>query len=94
MTLAKVPHHAGAIVFREGNFVKAIASHDKKRAPNKYAVLRWGSSLQAMEQMKKDIAKHTFGFLHGRAGRGNSVGGLDVDSRGRVGGRAIRHPLP
>lgn len=28
--------------------------------------------------------KHTFGYLYGRAGRGNSVCGLDVDSRGRV----------
>jgi hypothetical protein len=28
--------------------------------------------------------KHTFGYLYGRAGRGSSVCGLDVDSRGRV----------
>lgn len=28
--------------------------------------------------------EHTFGFLYGRAGRGNSVCGLDVDQRGRV----------
>jgi hypothetical protein len=28
--------------------------------------------------------EHTFGYLYGRAGRGNSVCGLDVDSRGRV----------
>lgn len=28
--------------------------------------------------------EHTFGYLYGRAGRGSSVCGLDVDSRGRV----------
>jgi hypothetical protein len=28
--------------------------------------------------------RHTFGYLYGRAGRGSSVCGLDVDSRGRV----------
>ncbi len=28
--------------------------------------------------------EHTYGFLYGRAGRGSSVCGLDVDSRGRV----------
>lgn len=31
-----------------------------------------------------DVEKHTFGYLYGRAGRGMSVGGLDVDSQGRV----------
>jgi sugar lactone lactonase YvrE len=28
--------------------------------------------------------KHTFGYVYGRAGRGSSVCGLDVDARGRV----------
>jgi len=55
--LKGVPFHAGAIVFRDGNFVNAIASHDGKQVPKNYAVLRWGSNLEAVQEMEKDVAK-------------------------------------
>lgn len=57
--LAEVPHHAGAIVFCNGNLVDTIPSHDRKRTPKKYAILRWGSSANAMKQMKADINKYS-----------------------------------
>jgi RNA polymerase sigma factor (sigma-70 family) len=57
--LARVPYHAGAIIFREGAFVKAVASHDSKRIPAGYAVLRWGSTSTGMSKMERDIAKYS-----------------------------------
>lgn len=67
--MAKIPHHAGAIVFSEGKFVIAIASPDKmkafdgkggkKRIPAEYAVLRWGSTESARNQMEADTEKYS-----------------------------------
>lgn len=53
--LAEVPHHAGAIVFRDGKPVNVVPSQDKKRTPKKYAILRWGSSANGIKQMEADI---------------------------------------
>ncbi len=49
-----VPFHAGALVFRDGNFEKAIPSHDGKRTPSNYAAKRWGSSMEAVAEMMKE----------------------------------------
>ena len=57
--LAKVPYHAGAIVFRDGKFMNAVASHDNRRIPGSYAVLRRGSSAEAVQQMERDVRKFT-----------------------------------
>jgi hypothetical protein len=57
--LTRVPHHAGAIVFRGGRFTRAIASYDKKKIPKNYAVLRWGSTANDVRRMQADIKKYS-----------------------------------
>jgi DNA-binding beta-propeller fold protein YncE len=37
-----------------------------------------------LNPLPNDSGKHTFGYLYGRAGRGSSVCGMDVDKHGRV----------
>ena len=55
--LAGVPSHAGAIVFQDGRFVRAIASHDNRRIPGNHAILRRGGSAAEMALMEKDFEK-------------------------------------
>ena len=57
--LARVPHHAGAIVFQDGKFVRAIASYDNRRIPGSHAALRRGSSAADRAQMEKDAEKYS-----------------------------------
>jgi hypothetical protein len=57
--LTKVPHHAGAIVFRDGKLASAIASSDRKKIPKSHAVLRWGSTANDMKRMQADIKKYS-----------------------------------
>ena len=52
-------YHAGAIIFRDGSFVKAIAAPDNKKIPQKHAVLRWGSTAAAQKQMNADIERYS-----------------------------------
>lgn len=57
--LKTVPYHAGAIVFRDGELVTAIAAHDKKKTPKNCAILRWGSTANDVKRMQADIKKYS-----------------------------------
>ena len=54
-TLKKIPHHAGAMVFRNGHLVQTIPSTIDGAMPDPYAVLTWGSNDLAIKKMEKDF---------------------------------------